>query len=355
MTLFNFCSAPFRGFYQGEATSVCCQTPVLVDDINSPKIEKLRQTFLSGKFPKECSQTGCTTGIINDTNKMCDLWSNKDYSFYKPGFLDLMWSNKCNFSCMGCYPHISTGMQKFTSAVEIANGKKQDRKSEWYSNYDMKFILDNLDTIKIIHLNGGEPFLQEGFYNLLEKLIENDATHIIIWSHTNGSITTFKDKDMIDLLKKFSNCTVIMSNDGIGKRGEYVRYGLKEKIWFKNFKRMQDVGINVKIQSCYNVFNALHIDKMADAFPIKAKLTYWVQPECYSGKYLQNTSLYDKAMKLLYDNSERFRGTENVINFMQEKTEKSYRMSFSESISEFDRIRGTDFLETFPELEELYY
>ena len=49
MTSFNFCSAPFRGFYQGEATSVCCQTPVLVDDINSPKIEKLRQTFLSGK------------------------------------------------------------------------------------------------------------------------------------------------------------------------------------------------------------------------------------------------------------------------------------------------------------------
>jgi len=28
---------------------------------------------------------------------------------------------------------------------------------------------------------------------------------------------------------------------------------------------------------------------------------------------------------------------------------------FSESISEFDRIRETDFLKTFPELEELYY
>jgi len=353
MISYKFCAAPFRGFYQGEGISVCCQAPVLVDSINSPKIENLRQSFLSKKFPTECSH--CTETIIEDTNKMCNLWDNTDYSFYKPVFLDLMWSNKCNFSCLGCTPHISTGMHPFTEAVDIAHEKKHERQRSWNVKYDLNYILKNLDSIKIIHLNGGEPFLQEGFYDLLEKLVEYNATNIYVWSHTNGSVTTYKNRDMIDLLKKFSNCSVIMSNDGVGKRGEYVRYGLKESVWFKNFKRMQDAGITVKIQSCYNVFNALHIDKMADIFPVKAKLTHWVQPLCYSGKYLQNTSLYDKAMLLLEENKNRFRGTENVIKFMKEKNSTPNRMSFSESISLFDRIRGTDFLKTFPELEELYY
>ena len=50
----NFCSAPFRGFYQGldGKISVCCQTPVLIDNKNyeealqDEKIKNLRHTFV---------------------------------------------------------------------------------------------------------------------------------------------------------------------------------------------------------------------------------------------------------------------------------------------------------------------
>ena len=50
----NFCSAPFRGFYQGldGKISVCCQTPVLIDNKNyeealqDEKIKNLRKKFL---------------------------------------------------------------------------------------------------------------------------------------------------------------------------------------------------------------------------------------------------------------------------------------------------------------------
>ena len=83
--------------------------------------------------------------------------------------------------------------------------------------------------------------MQEGFYDLLERLIKLNATHIGIWSHTNGSISKYKGKNIIDLLKQFDICEksephkhsfecrslVVMSHDGIGKRGEYIRYGLK--------------------------------------------------------------------------------------------------------------------------------
>ena len=351
----NFCSAPFRGFYQGEGISVCCQTPVLVDSIDSPDIEKLRQDFLAGKYPDECSATSCTNQVRSDVTDMCNLWDNKDYSFYKPVFLDLLWSNKCNFSCLGCFPHISSGMKKFTRAVEIANGTTYTRKNEWKAEYDLDYIMNNLDSIKIIHLNGGEPFLQDGFYDLLEKLIEHNATDVIIWAHTNGSVGKYKNKDIVELLKKFNQSFVIMSNDGIGERGEYNRYGLKERIWLKNFKRMQDAGITVQIQTCYNVFNALQLSEMADFFPVKSKLTVWAEPACYSGKYLQQSSLYEKAMEILHENKNRYHQVDSVINFMEEKSNEDYRMRFSESISEFDRIRGTDFIETFPELEELYY
>ena len=68
---------------------------------------------------------------------------------------------------------------------------------------------------------------------MLNQLIKYKATNIGIWSHTNGSITKYKNKDILNLLKQFDKCKIIMSHDGIGKKGEYVRYGLKQDVWLK--------------------------------------------------------------------------------------------------------------------------
>ena len=388
-----FCSAPFNGFYQGldGKISVCCQAPVLVDHKNNyneavhdPKIVKLRQDFLNGNLPEECKM--CTPRVRQETTILC---GSKDRSqvtadYYEPVFLDLLWSNKCNFACMGCSPRISSGMLKYKTAVDIVDPlNEQSANYKWDSKDEQQrrinYILQNIKTIKGIHLNGGEPLMQEGFYDLLERLIELDATHIGIWSHTNGSVSTYKGKNIVDLIKPFDVCTeghkedehvfgckshIVMSHDGIGKQGEYVRYGLNQDIWLKNYNNFYESGIRTDVQVCYNIFNCLKLEEMADWYEehlhVTPNLSLWNWPPAYSAKYIRRIpKLYDSAMNILETHGKRFRKSEYVLDFMKGAVEdeelKDMHYKFSESISKFDELRGTDFETTFPELRELYY
>ena len=56
-----------------------------------------------------------------------------------------------------------------------------------------------------------------------------------------------------------------MSHDGIGNKGEYVRFGLKQDVWLKNYNRFISENIQVDVQVCYNVFNCLQLEKMEDS------------------------------------------------------------------------------------------
>ena len=84
----NFCSAPFRGFYQGldGKISVCCQTPVLIDNKNyeealqDEKIKNLRKKFLKNEKPVECKS--CTKRVRNETTKLCES-DNENFKNFK--------------------------------------------------------------------------------------------------------------------------------------------------------------------------------------------------------------------------------------------------------------------------------
>ena len=387
-----FCSAPFNGFYQGldGKISVCCQTPVLVDHKNNyseavhdPKIIKLREDFLNGNLPEACKM--CTPRVRQETTELCG-GKEKDQvalDYYEPVFLDLLWSNKCNFACMGCTPRISSAMLKYKSAIDIVDPLNDEGANyNWNSKDEQQrridYILQNIKTIKGIHLNGGEPLMQEGFYDLLELLIELNATHIGIWAHTNGSVSTYRGKNIIDLLKKFDKCEnskphvhspecrslVVMSHDGIGKRGEYVRYGLKQNVWLKNYNKFFESEIRTDVQVCYSIFNCLYLEEMADWYEehlhVTPNLSLWNWPPAYSGKYIRKVpKLYDKAMNILETHGKRFRKYEYVLDYMKEPVDEKelekMHFRFSESINQFDRLRNTDFLTLFPELKDLYY
>jgi organic radical activating enzyme len=372
------CLAPFRGFYQGYngQISVCCKTPIVMygdsfeESMQDPKVRKLRQDFLNGFIPKECEF--CTERVRSDQTEMM-MMNNQDQlsvDYHKPVLMDLLWSNKCNFGCMGCKPFISTTIyEKYLEPVHIASpfGEKFEL-GRWKSDHDqdmrIDYVLKNSNTIKYIHLNGGEPFLQDGFYDLLEKLIEKKATHIEILTHTNGSVKKYKGKSIIDLMKQFKSAKIYMSHDGIGEKGEYVRYGLKQKIWESNFREFKKSGIGVYVRMSYNIFNCLDLDNMADWYNdvlgVKPYMGLWDYPPCFSAKYInKNPKLYEKAMRLLEDNSKRYEQVNFVLNYMKEPVSeeelKDMSWRFSESISSFDKIRNTNFLKTFPELESLYY
>ena len=81
-----------------------------------------------------------------------------------------------------------------------------------------------------------------------------------MWAHTNGSVRTYKG---VDIIKKYvskweDRFQITMSHDGCGPRGEYIRYGYKDKKWLEIFNRIIKSKCHVGIQHSINIFNVLH-------------------------------------------------------------------------------------------------
>lgn len=398
----NFCAAPFTSLYEGQFNriSTCCATPnplgfnnnitSFEEIVNSDEAKNIRKEFLNNRFPKQCDscvQMEKMTGKISNVREMENKFAGQkihqavkntapDGTMTKqvPVWLDLLWSNKCNFACMGCNGTLSSTIAtKYNEAYEIAGGLAPGSMptNEWQNNNDAKidYILKHQDTIDRIHLNGGEPFMQEGVYELLDVLLKHNLNKKIrIWAHTNGSVNTYKGIDIIDKYLKHwrGNCNIIMSHDGHGDRGEYVRYGLKQKKWLETYNRLNDTGIQIDVQTCYSVFNALTIEELyhwyLENINVKNNISVnpWQFPEAFVANLIQlDVDLLLNANRQL-DNlaKQKFQGwdIENLkkfLNFALVDLETRHD-KFKKSIVKFDQLRNTDFTKTFPELKTLF-
>lgn len=397
----NFCAAPFTSLYEGQFNriSTCCATQNAIgfnnnitsfeDAVNSNEAKNIRKDFLENRFPEQCDscqKMEQMTGRISDVRQQVNRFAgnkiheavkntNPDGSMTKqvPVWLDLLWTNKCNFACLGCNSTLSSTIAtKYNAAYELTAGMPAGSMptEEWHNNNDAKidYILKHTDTIDRIHLNGGEPFMQEGVYELLEVLLKNNLhKKIKIWAHTNGSITTYKGVDIIDKYLKHwrADCNIIMSHDCHGVRGEYIRYGLKQNKWLDTYNRLYETGIKVDVQTCYSVFNALVIDELYEWYidhinvDKNISINPWQFPEAFVANYLQiSPDLLNQAnQKLKKLSKNKFNGwhvpiLQNYINAPLDNI-NSRSKNFKAGIAKFDEMRNTDFAKTFPELKTL--
>lgn len=402
----KFCAAPFTSVYIGQYNEVrvCCASPTAIgnlndnsslkDIINSSIAQEIRTDLANNKFHSACNHcasieknTGNIAGERHDNNflglpNINEAVANTDTNGFihnqKPVWLDILYSNKCNFACMGCSADLSSTIAtKYQSAYNILHDKPEDTPviQEWQNKNDkiIDYILEHSDSITKIHLNGGEPFMQEPVHELLHVLLEKGLNkQIHIWSHTNGSINKYKNVNVIeDYLSNWgAKATITMSHDLHGNQGEYVRYGLKQDKWIDTFNRLKESNVEVNIQTCFNVFNALHLQELYNFYRYDLNtddhlvLNQWTDPVPFSARMLQTDSeLLQKANAVL-DNFQHKKGDYswkykffNIKKFLNTKLEqdkiKNYQSRFQKSIKKFDMLRGTDFKTTFPELQSL--
>lgn len=406
----NFCAAPFTSLHQlGEGVvTTCCKTRVPIGNSNTHSYEEImnsdhaksvRAQFLRGEKPLQCNACWAYEDD-NDQPANNRMFSNAsalnqidaavtdtapDGTLIKqhPAWLDLLWTNKCNFACVGCSPELSTTIAtKYKKEFAIINGEKLENyhsniNGEWSMDNSAKidYILNYSDSITKIHLNGGEPFMQEDVYELLDALLKNNLQKKIkIWAHTNGSITKYKGIDLIDdyLRHWGNNCKITISNDGNGSRGEYIRWGYKESKWTDTYLRLHDYDIELSIQTCYNLLNSLSIEEIGEWYystlpdPLYGSLTMWSGHRAFDPKLLQLVpELKNNAIEQLLRLKDHRRSSKNWyvtidghINYINSEIDrhqlKTKAKNFVNGVNALDSARGTNFIETFPDLEEFY-
>jgi sulfatase maturation enzyme AslB (radical SAM superfamily) len=177
-------------------------------------------------------------------------------------YLDIRFSNICNMRCRTCGPVFSSlwhsdavGMGIIEPEAPRIYRAKKDINELWNE------VVHWLDDIEQIYFAGGEPLIMDEHYKILEHLISIGKTDIEIGYNTNFSKLTYKNKDVVELWKHFSNVKVGASLDAMGDRAECMRKGTNWKEIEKNRLRLLEEvpHVEFKISSTVSVFNAQHI------------------------------------------------------------------------------------------------
>jgi sulfatase maturation enzyme AslB (radical SAM superfamily) len=246
-----------------------------------------------------------------------------------------------------------------------------------------EFITNNIKEIKEIEFAGGEPFLINDYFKIINILKDNNNRNVKLRFHTNCSTLHVKGQYIPDLLKGFKNIFIMCSVDGYKKANDYSRKGSVYSKIIKNMLQLKKdlphayirLVPTVSILTIYSL-PFLYIDLLANNIINYKDIS--LRP-LYGPKYLNIqtlelpekikilkfyqffiTSLYKKLSSNLYNkwfqNKEikhfinEFNG---IINFMFKQNLEFNRKDFITNITRLDSIRNENYCYIYPETAHL--
>ena len=346
---------------------------------NNKSFKTMRNNMLSGD---KCSQ--CTACYRDEDagNSSFRKHSNEQFAKYidsavedtnpdgtvdnfKLRYLDVRWSNICNFKCRSCGPLYSSSWAKEHGSKNVytfAGGANND---ELYRQFEPHF-----DTIEEFYFAGGEPLLTDKHYDILEYLIEHGRTDVKLRYNTNMSVLKYKGKNVLDMWNKFSNVYIGASLDSWGARAEYIRHGTDWKVIESNLRKIRQEAPHIHLQT-NTVVSILNIKTLTqfmdymlnsglvDENKYNPHFYNVLNPEFLSLQLLKDDEIADTIEKLTdYANSQgkQMRNAFNtVINGLKTTThDHNLNNLFKKQMEHYDIIRNENGKETFPELSRLF-
>ena len=312
----------------------------------SNNMQQLRQDFLDKKQPQTCrkcwreERSGRTSKRMHTLDRLKHMLPDSEWTADpKPlMFLDLKLGNICNLKCRICGSWSSS-----TFATEELQflGRDEDKKSSHH--YTMlkqgawprenpKFwqeIEQVSDQIQYIEFTGGEPFMIQEHFDLLQGLVDRGiASNIEIHYNTNG---TQWPEQAEEIWKHFKTVEIAFSIDDVGERFEYQR---SNAIWtdvcnnINKFKLLRSRNKNVQLQVCttVNVFNVYYIEQVANWIETQGfDFVYWNM--MHDAYYFSIATLPDTAkqgitqkLQAAQVNQKTQQEFANIIEFMNRGT-----------------------------------
>lgn len=332
-----------------------------------------------------------------------------------PSYLEVSFSSVCNFKCSYCSPQISS---KWMEEIEKFGGYPTSHNFnniEWlkqtnampishkdhnpYVEAFWKWFPDIFLKLEHFRITGGEPLLTKDTFKVLDYIIENPNPELHLSINSNmcppdSLLDKFIEKiKIICAQNKVKQFKIFTSAEAHGKQAEYIRYGLDYNMWIKNIRRILDEVPNCTftVMSTYNVMSIFSYKEfMQDILDIKreygshqsphapiildvpylrfpAHQAIFVAPKetlpllydqvTFMYANLQNADWYGTANRGFFQwEADKFRRVYELLDHMKADDPhlSANRADFIRFVDEHDKRRGTNFLETFPQMEEYY-
>ena len=258
-------------------------TANFADIQNSNSMRRLRQEFINGQKPQTCrkcwreERSGRTSKRMHTLDRLKHMLPDQTWTVdAKPlMFLDLKLGNICNLKCRICGSWSSS-----TFATEELNYVRSEekktnhhyqmlRQGAWpRENQQFWTEIANIsDQIQYIEFTGGEPFMIQEHFDMLQGLVDRGLAHNIeIHYNTNG---TQWPAGAEEIWRHFRIVEIAFSIDDVGARFEYQR---SNAIWAEvtaniaKFKELRSRHSNIRLQICctINVFNVYYLEEVAN-------------------------------------------------------------------------------------------
>jgi organic radical activating enzyme len=202
-------------------------------------------------------------------------------------FLDLKLGNICNLKCRICGSWSSSQFateelsflpraeQKESFHYQMLRAGAWPRENPTFWNE----IDQVVDQIRYIEFTGGEPFMIDEHFDMLQGIIDRGIAHQVeIHYNTNG---TQYPKRGEAIWKHFKTVEIAFSIDDIGERFEYQRTNADWAVVLDNitsFQYLKTQMPNLQLQCCstVNVFNVCYIDQLARWLELQGfDFVYW--------------------------------------------------------------------------------
>ena len=392
--------------------------------------KKKRKEMLEGKRPSECNYCwnveDNSQHFSDRTFKSAEPWSLDQMEKikasdwrenYNPRYVEVSFSNTCNFACAYCGPQYSSKWveeiekhggydtaTRFNSIKDIKARDEMPYKKSEHNPYIDAFWEWWPDLFKDLHtfrITGGEPLLSPDTFKVLEYIQDHweDNPNLSLAINTNLGVPKKLIDRMINICKdlvnnnKIKELIIFTSVEATGKQAEYVRHGLNyDEFWINIDNILTELPkVTVNIMAAFNALSVFTYSELIDkvlvykkkhwnkdrywntALQLDTSYTRW--PPHLNIKILEDNHkkyILDAATKALYYGRNGMTKIKYGFNDVEiQKIKRTYdyaigkndftpfdvekqRKDFARFIFQYDERRGTNFEETFPELKYMY-
>jgi hypothetical protein len=272
----TFCVLPFYAMEYPTLTPCCLMSP-------EESLPEVQQKMLTKQRPASCKKCWQIEdmGLKSDRqlkNETLDYFADIDLEYLieqsrqgknKIVHYKIDTSNTCNAACVSCNGFSSSTwnrLLKKNNLVSFQNWKFQpSQTSNW---------IDYKNAVSV-SFRGGESFLSDTNFYILEQLIAHKNTDCFVSFVTNGSFNLTKKQKMI--LEQFKNLNFCFSIDGIGSVFEYIRWPLKWQKIEDNISWCKKTSIDVSANFTLSNLNLLYLPSTLQWFE-ENNLKYFINP-----------------------------------------------------------------------------